>query len=355
MSANEILLEAATDHAVDMTRYNNGVVRRIIALLNRTDSDLFAQIQSALSRLPPESFTVERLDALLADVRRINELAYDQLQFGLKGELKDLANYESGYQLSLFQSVLPVQVSVAAISVEQTYSAALSRPMQSRLLSEWAKSIEADKMTRIRDALRMGYVEGQTIQQMVTRLRGTRARGYEDGLIEIDRRNCASVVRTATAHMASFTRQRFYEQNQSLIKGEKYTATIDGRTTIRCASLDGQVFKPGTGPMPPLHWNCRSVRTPILKSWRELGVDLEELPPTTRASLDGAIPEDMSYQQWLKKQSAARQDDILGVAKGKLFRDGGLPLTKFVDRAGKEYTIDQLRAKNAAAFAKAGL
>lgn len=355
ITINEKLAMEAVDASIDFTRYNNGITKRIIALLNRADADLFNQITMALQRLPADSFTVERLDALLADVRRVNAAAYLQVRHSLETELKDLVAYESQYQYQLFTSMLPVQVSVAAISVDQVYTAALSRPMQSRLLKEWSASIEADKMTRIRDALRMGYVEGETIDQMVRRIRGTKAKGYEDGIIQIDRRNAQAVVRTATSHVSNFTRQRFYEENQSLIKGEKYIATIDGRTTIRCAGLDGQVFKPGTGPMPPQHWNCRSVRVPILKSWRELGIDMDELPESTRSSMDGQIPENMTYQQWLTKQSAERQDDILGVTKGKLFRQGGLTLDRFVDKSGKELNLTQLREKNAAAFAKAGL
>lgn len=355
MNINEDLLDRAVDSSVDFTRYNNGVVRRIIALLNRVDKDLFEQLTAALDRLPAESFTVDRLDALLQSVRTLNESAYTALSNELGAELKDLVAFESSYQLSLFKNVLPVQVVVAAVNVEQVYGAALSRPFSGRLLSEWSKSLEADKMTRIRDALRMGYVENQTVGQMVQRIRGTRAKGYSDGLIEIDRRNAAAVVRTATAHAANFTRQRFYEANESLIKGLKWVSTLDSRTSPVCRARDGEVFPVNSGPRPPAHWNCRSCMSPVTRSWREMGIDLDDLPGSTRASISGQVPESMTYQDWLKKQSAARQDDILGKSKGLLFRKGELPLTRFVDRAGKELTLVQLREKHAEAFRKAGL
>ena len=63
----------------------------------------------------------------------------------------------------------------------------------------------------------------------------------------------------------------------------------------------------------------------------------------------------MTYQDWLKKQTVERQDDILGKTKGQLFRKGGLTLDRFIDRNGRELNLAELRAKNAAAFAKAGL
>ena len=355
MNINEDLLDRAVDSSVDFTRYNNGVVRRIIALLNRVDKDLFEQLTAALDRLPAESFTVDRLDALLQSARMLNESAYTALSNELGAELKDLVSFESSYQLSLFRNVLPVQVVVAAVNVEQVYSAALARPMQGRLMSEWAKSIEADRMVRIRDALRMGYVENQTIGQMVTRLRGTRARGYEDGLLEIDRRNAAAVVRTATAHTANFTRQRFYEANSNLVKKWMFVATLDSRVTITCASLSGKVFKIGEGPQPPRHWGCRSTSAPILPSWKELGIDLEELPPSTRSSMDGQIPEDITFSRWLRGKPASVQDDILGATRGKLFRANKIEVDRFTDNKGAVLTLEQLRKKHAEMFANAGL
>lgn len=354
-TANERLADAAIRHAIDTTRFSSGVVRRLIALLNRVDSDLFRQITEALERMPASSFSLERLDALLQGARELNARAYASLRSGLEVELRDLAGYEAAYQAQLFGATLPAEVSFARINVEQTYSAALARPFQGRLLREWAASIEADKMTRIRDVLRIGYVEGETIDQMIRRLRGTRARGYEDGIIEIDRRNAAAVVRTATQHVASFTRNEFYAANADLIKGEKYTATLDGRTTLRCASLDGKMFKRGEGPMPPVHWNCRSTRVPALKSWQELGIDMGDMPASTRASMDGQIPEDKTFGEWLRGKPAAFQDEYLGPTKGKLFRDGKLSIDRFVSRNGDELTLDELRARDAKAFAAAGL
>lgn len=354
-TANERIADTAIRHAVDTTRYGNGVVRRLIALLNRADADLFAQLVEALGRMGPDRFTVERLDALLQSVRETNRRAYEALRNGLEVDLQELAGYEAAHQAQLFEAVLPVQVSFTRINVEQAYSAALARPFQGRLLREWAASIEADKMIRIRDALRIGFVEGETIDQMIRRIRGTRARGYEDGIIEIDRRNAAAVVRTATQHVASFTRNQFFAANADLIKGERYTATLDGRTTLKCAALDGKLFKLGAGPMPPAHWNCRSSRVPVLKSWRELGIDADDLPASTRASMDGQVPEETTFGAWLRTKPAAFQDEYLGPTKGKLFRDGKLPIDRFVSRNGDELTLDQLRERDAKAFAAAGL
>lgn len=371
-SVNEKLLDADTSHQVDLLQYANGVVQKMLALLNRVDSDLFAQLVAALERLPPESFTVDRLEQLLGSVRRLNARAYAQVSNELLTEMRDLVEYEAGYQYELFNKTLPAQVvanvDIAAISVDQAYSAAMARPFQGRLLKEWGQSLEAEKMVRIRDAIRIGYVENQTVSEIVKRIRGTRAEKYADGLIEIDRRNAEAVVRTAISHTAGVTRNRFFEANKSVIKAIVWTATLDSRTSEGCRIRDGLQYTPTqhlpighkipwNGGPGQLHWNCRSVGLPVTKSWKELGakVDIPEFSPADRASMDGVVAADMKYSDWIVKQSAARQDDILGPTRGKLLRDGKLTLDRFYNDKGKFLNLDDLRARDAAAFKKAGL
>ena len=57
----------------------------------------------------------------------------------------------------------------------------------------------------------------------------------------------------------------------------------------------------------------------------------------------GRAPAAEDYQTWLSRQPAAFQDDVLGKTRGKLFRKGGIKLDQFVDFAGDELTLDELR------------
>ena len=346
-TVNEQLAHESVDHSIDLTRYSNSVIRRIIALLNRTDNDLFQQLSAALERLPAESFTVERLDALLQSVRQTNAVAYQQVSQLIETELKDLVQYEAAYQYQLFQSTLPVQVSVAAVNVGQVYAASLSRPFQGTLLKECLAGMEANKARMVRDAIRIGYVEGQTIQQITQRIMGTRALQYTDGLMETSRRDAAAMVRTAVSHTANFTRNEFYKQNNDLVKGIKWISTLDGKTSAVCRARDGEVYPIDSGPRPPAHWNCRSSTTPVIRSWKELGIDLPESAKSTRASMDGQVPAKQSFEDWLKKQGAARQDTVLGGTVADLWRRGKLNFRDLLDQSGRPLTTEQLRAKAA--------
>lgn len=355
---------------MDLQQYSTWLVQRVIGLLNKVDSDLVAQLTVALDGMTATSFTVERLEGLLGSVRQLNLQAYREIERELTAQLREFAAYEGGYQLQLFQAVLPPQVVAAvgvhAVSIDQVVAATLSRPFQGRLLREWASSIEADRMVRIRDAIRIGFVEGQTTEQIIRRVRGTRAKGYSDGIIEIDRRHAASVVRTAVSHTAAAARQGFYERNADIIKADKWVSTLDSRTSSGCRVRDGLQYRPVThepiGHKVPwaagpgrLHWCCRSTSIAVTKSFRELGIDVEEMSPSTRATMDGQVPADMTYSQWLMKQSAARQDEVVGPTRGALMRSGGMKFDELYDSRGRYLSLDELRRRDAAAFERAGL
>jgi SPP1 gp7 family putative phage head morphogenesis protein len=344
-TANEQLRDAATLHAARLELLKNGIVRKVIAVLNRADAVLFADLTRQLAKVEGDAVSIARLDGLLKSVRDLNSEAYRQLQTTLESELKDFAAYEARYQVKTLQSVAPQGITVSAITADQAYSAAYARPFQGRLLREWIQSLDADAAIKIRDTVRTGYLAQETTDQIVRRIRGTRARGYQDGIISINRRNAASVVRTATAHFANATRERVAQANDDIIKGEQYVATLDSLTTPLCASLDSQIFNVGEGPMPPLHFNCRSTRIYVLKSWRELGLDIDDAPIGTRASYNGQVAADETYSKWLGKQPASIQDEFLGAERGKLYRDGEVSFDRFINPEGKFYTLEQLAGR----------
>lgn len=68
--------------------------------------------------------------------------------------------------------------------------------------------------------------------------------------------------------------------------------------------------------------------------------------------MDGVVPAETTYGDWIKRQPAARQDQVLGPERGKLIREGGLKLPDLYAPNGRYLTLDELRERDAAAFAK---
>ena len=368
-SVNELLADEAIRHQVDLSRYSNSVVRKIMTLLNRSDDRLFAELTSALERLSPASFTVERLEAVLGGVRSINAQAYELAGVELRKELQELTAYEAAYQRMALVSVLPLQVSVAGVAADVVYAAALARPFQGVILKGALADLEMGKAKLIRQTIAQGFTESKTTDQIVRELRGTRVNGYADGFFEGKRRDIEAVTRTALGHMAGFAQDRVVEANLDLIKAVVWSSTIDLKTSKDiCIPRDGKMYTPDTHKpighsLPWLqgpgraHWCCRSAQTYVIKSHKELGIDLPEvvLPNGTRASLDGQIPAKTDFLQWANKQSAERQDEIFGVKRGQLLRKGGLQAKDLYSAKGQFYTLEELKTKDAKAFEKAGL
>src|SRR5688500_8251233 len=158
MTANAALQDRAIDHAVDLQRYSNGVIRRMIAVLNRADARIMAQLTEALMRLSASEFTVERLEALLTSVRALNAQAYRDVLAELEPELRGLAGVEATTQsAALSKSVPPavrLQFPIAAVAAEQVYAAAMARPFQGRLLRDWAANLGESRMRTVRETIR---------------------------------------------------------------------------------------------------------------------------------------------------------------------------------------------------------
>lgn len=354
MSVNEDLRDRAIGHQIGLLRFSTAVRNKMVAHLNRVEDDLIRQIRK---RADAGSFTEWRLNKILEDVRDILDEARPETYALVRDELVELASYEAGYAEQGLRNALQVEFDITKPTRSQLRAAVLSRPFQGKVLREWVNDLDAAQRRNLRDAIRIGFTEGESIDAIVRRIRGTRALQYRDGIMEATRRHAQTLARTAVNHVSNYARQDLYRENEDILAGWTFVATIDGKTTVQCAALDQRVYKIGEGPMPPRHPNCRSTSAPLLKDASEIfGRDVGKLPEGTRASIDGAIPASTTYGEWLRKQPASVQDEVLGATKGKLFRDGGLDVSRFVEeRTGYVYTLDQLRKRDAEAFARAGL
>jgi hypothetical protein len=135
-----------------------------------------------------------------------------------------------------------------------------------------------------------------------------------------------------------------WEANADIIKGLKWVSTLDSRVCNLCASRDGKVYEISKAPPAPAHFGpCRCRKIPFLGEFKTKG---------TRASKGGPVPDNTTYSDWLRGQPNEVQDEVLGVTKAKLFRDGNLPLDRFVDPTGREYTLAELKRRDSAIYSK---
>jgi SPP1 gp7 family putative phage head morphogenesis protein len=355
LEANEHLLNSTVRHAILVERFKEGETRRILALLNKVDRDILRQLRKrGIDR--KDTVRSKKIRALISELRRINSQLYGwyQTEQGKDGvftrSLKRFADSEAEFAILQLTNASPVDLGLVFPSAETIRAAVTQKPLTGRLLKEWVRDLERSKIRRIEDQINIGIVEGESTDEIVRRIKGTRAARYKDGILEVDRRHVTSIVRTAVNHVSNHARGEVFKRNADVISQLQWVSTLDARTTPICQSRDGKTWDLDEAPRPPAHIGCRSTIVPVTKSWRDMGIDRDDMTPPQRAALNGAVPANQNYPVWLRKQGRPFIEDVLGKKKAELFITRRLTLDKFVNDRGTAYTLDQLRAKYPSAF-----
>ena len=395
-TANEEYRDAALRHQIGLRRYTAGLNKRIATLLEKADAELTQKLKDRLAKFDGRDldYTGERWKALLADMRDARAAALAEFRTTVREELGQLAPMEASREVSVLQSAIPIEITFATVAADQLRAIVSARPFQGRLLNDWFKTLEQVDQQRLVQAVQLGMTQGEPIDDIVRRVVGTRKNNYADGILSMTRRDAQAIVRTAVNHVSNTARSYVWDANSDVITARIWVSTLDGRTSAVCRARDGQGAPVGGKPLPegveplsppdakpPAHVNCRStmvayidgaglignrptvVDTRTAKA-REVDFQAEAKAsgrPVKEVRKDwadrnvGRVPAATTYQDFLSRQSASFQDNVLGKTKGALFRQGGLKLDQFTDRAGNELTLEQLAATRPEAFVKAGL
>ena len=146
------------------------------------------------------------------------------------------------------------------------------------------------------------------------------------------------------------------KENIDIFKGWEWNATLDSRTRPAHAAYDGMAHdlngkginekgKKYAFIKAPDDWNCRCIDLPITKSFKELGIPLDEVPIGTRSSMDGYVSRDTTFEKWFEGKDKAFQEEYLGIQRYKLFKDGVINFSDLVNQNGKTLTVNQLKEK----------
>lgn len=347
MTTNEQLQDLAIRHAVFLHRYAKGLEADILKFLKRGEEQTVEKLAARLALIQERGFdigpkTTERLNRMIEELKVLNDQVYAQVETDLTEQLTALGSSEAAFQAKALSASIAIDYTARLPSPQLLKSIVTERPIYGRILKPFVAGLSAANMDRIEQNIRDGMATGESIDKIVARIVGTKANGYRDGVAEVSRRSARSMVRTATTHVSNQAAQETWAANESVLKGYRWISTLDTRTTLICAERDGKVYELGKGPVPPAHPSCRSITVGVTKSWQELGVDRAEVSEGTRASMDGQVPKSENFETWLKKQSADRQDEVLGVKRGELFRSGRYKLRDFIDDRGNTITLQEL-------------
>lgn len=290
-----------------------------------------------------------RLEKLLASVQENSREVFEQIRREMREELGYWGANQAGFAKEQLVATLGVgqrQIKVVAEGLTPTFFRQIldTDPFQGETLSGWFRNLDNATRRRVRQQVQIGMVQNETVDQLVRRIRGRSVGGgrYRGGVMGTTTRDAATIVRTAVNEISNVAHTEFYKQNTDITKKYEYVATLDSRTTLICARLDGQSWEHDdpNGLRPPQHPNCRSTTIPVV-DWEGMG--LEPPPEGTRASKGGQVPADMTYEQWLRKQPKSVQAEVLGKGRAELFNEGKISLKDAVRRDGTIIPLSELR------------
>jgi len=343
MSSNAGLIDAATRHQIFVQRYAAGREQEAAEFIERLIREANRRLSEDVTEL-----TQARLQSLIADLRLYSTGLFEEMSESVISEMRDFVEYEAGFTERMINN--NVQATAAAPNVTQLQSAIFTsvmdlEPTQGYRISDALSVFGEKKAQQIVQAIRDGVAIGDTNEQI--------RRNVSD-FERLQKNQSRSLVRTITNHVSVQARDLTLRENEELFDGYEWVATLDSRTSLICMSRDGEIYpfgdNPQTSPKPPAHFSCRSTIIPSVKPEFDLASDVTGKRPAKGAKGTTQVAADTTYESWLRRQPASFQDEILGAARGKLFRERRLDIGRFVDDQGRTLTLDELRQMEPLAF-----
>ena len=386
MGINDTLADDITTLSVRVAQFTKAESKKILGNLEELGRDLERQIRAADFESTTPARQQARLKSLSRDVNESIREAY----FGDGGNSEVLQGTLS--------EVGPFTQQGAAKAINSAIGGPVTRlglnPTEMRVLTQdpvvlgnttqehWTKQTVNLQQSFVRE-MRLGISQGETNDQLVNRVRGTRVKGQtevveidgkrrkvpvrEGGIMNVSRREAEALVRSSTQTVSNTTLEETYKANSDIISGVAVLVTLDGSTTKICISLSGGRWNLITGdPLPdsvvqepypgapPYHWSCRTIIAPITRSWDELARGAKGRvtravtnPARTRASMDGEVPGEMTYDGFLRRKEKVGPgfaNSVLGKGRAELWRQGKIQLNQLTDENLRELSLAELRA-----------
>ena len=334
---DELLESLLADRKVLLFRYDAHLRREIYKKL----TVLQKQLINKISVVGVDGVNQRELNRLLKEVKELVTETYNNIGDYSSGELNALLPVETAAVYKIYNTAFKFDLfaPVPEYKIKAIKSAII---VAGSPLNDWWAKQGDDVSFKFSGIIRQGMLDGKQTSQLVTETKE---------LLQISRRWSETLVRTAVMKVHDKAHEVLRDENADIIKGEQHISTLDLRTSDICRARDGKAWNLDKKPIghnlpyqrPPLHPNCRSTLRLVTKSWRELGLDANDIPESTRASMDGQVKDNLNYENWLKSKTTEQQDEVLGKGKAELWRKGIITFRDMLDQSGRPLTLKELK------------
>jgi hypothetical protein len=342
--SDRIIADKIIANQLYLMRFTASEKRKVFDVLLEMQKELKIKLLNGFT-----DFSKARMTKLLNQCTEIINNYYNGIQTELN--INGLAKQQADVTAKSI-SVIGVDASIPSST---TMKAMVSDTLlQGAPLKAWWDKQAEDTAFKFSAQVRQGVAQGETLQQIITRVVGSESKGIT-GVLDVSRRNASTLVHDSIMQIANDAKLATYQENSDILNGMQQLSTLDSHTSQICIAysgaqwdLDGNPINGTTLPFDggcPRHPNCRSVIVPITKTYKELGIDIPEVATGTRASDLGQIPSDTSFNAFLNRHDKFYQDELLGKGKADLWRSGKITLRDLVSQNGRPLTLAQLSAQ----------
>jgi SPP1 gp7 family putative phage head morphogenesis protein len=335
MSVNDDVYSRMLKHRALLTLYEKRLDTEIDKIL--------ASHKIKLQRIVAFSGTAN-INALTRKLNTEIRLTYKKIYKEGISELNKLAGVSARFYKSIFAKALTNIYK--AKGVKDTIKVNDLIIKSNGTFSQQLASISILQQRRIKGIVKQGMTENKA---MINIARDLGRSGLLASTVQL-----RTLTRTAITETSNYVSNTTYKLNDDVVQGYQYVATLDSRTSLICARLDGKVYSLNNknAPQPPQHFNCRSTTIPVIKSANQLlntqnnrlqKRKITGLSDSRRASINGQVPAKTTYGKWLKDQPNEVKLAVLGNQKRvTLFNSGKVKFSQFSNKDGKLISLKQL-------------
>jgi hypothetical protein len=346
---NQQIADALTRRQIQAGRVEVRLRQQILALLALLEVELLAAIKAhdptEFALLPRrrrevEALVEEELDPLItARYERIATLLDAALVRLAQSEAQAVEAIVEGATEDDEETRAGIVVPPAGVirrRVTETLFPSPSRPVDpSTTGSDWWTRAAASLSQRLRDTLLVSVSLEESLTQMTRRVRGTSDQAFGDGVMARARQDAQRVLTTQTTNALGEARAAVAGANTAQLI-LVHSSVLDSRTSAVCLGRNGLKYRANDEHTPightipylggvPYHPACRSSMLPVLEG-------------------GGAVPVE-STSAWLRRQSPAYQDEVLGPTRARMWRAGKLTPRQLIDSlTGTPLTLEELGA-----------
>lgn len=354
-SINDDITDDIIAFSAQLPRLEAGMRRKVRTRLRRLEKKLISE----LVRIDPsdparQSFKIKRLQSLLKVIQTEIAATYRSIKNETGRELIKIARLSGQATTQAVNNSVGVALATAGVTEELLEKIVFENVVEGAKSAEWWSRQAGALKFKFQREISEGIQLNETIGDMTRRIRGTRARGFKDGIMSASYKDAESLVRTSVISTSNDSRLEALQANADILDGIRWVSTLDSSTTAICRGLDGLMwdldYKPinhsTVWPGSTAHWNCRSTQVPVVAAFKDLPKSKRDrIPQGTRASVDGQVPAKQTYDNWLKRKDRTNPGEvkrILGKRKYEIWKSEGLSVRDMVDQYNNPLTVAEL-------------